>query len=97
MEQRTAKQIQEALAKPFAAGDLEWRLQKAYPQEMRGIAVPYVTNRAIQYRLDDVVGVENWYNRFKPWHIPGIRYYKYTWDPAYKGVDDYLLSRTAMR
>lgn len=68
MEQRTAKQIQEALAKPFAAGDLEWRLQKAYPQEMRGIAVPYVTNRAIQYRLDDVVGVENWYNRFKPWH-----------------------------
>lgn len=69
MEQRTAKQIQEALAKPFAAGDLEWRLQKAYPQEMRGIAVPYVTNRAIQYRLDDVVGVENWYNRFKPWHM----------------------------
>ena len=27
MEQRTAKQIQEALAKPFAAGDLEWRLE----------------------------------------------------------------------
>ena len=81
MEQRTAKQIQEALAKPFAAGDLEWRLQKAYPQEMRGIAVPYVTNRAIQYRLDDVVGVENWYNRFKPWHkfvakVPGKEDYR---------------------
>ena len=27
--------------------------------------------------------------------IPGIRYSKYTWDPAYKGVDDYLLSRVA--
>ena len=27
--------------------------------------------------------------------IPGIRYYKYTWNPAYKGVDDYLLSRRA--
>lgn len=27
--------------------------------------------------------------------IPGIRYAKYTWNPAYKGVDDYLLSRTA--
>ena len=82
MEQRTAKQIQEALAKPFAAGDLEWRLQKAYPQEMRGIAVPYVTNRAIQYRLDDVVGVENWYNRFKPWHkfvakVPGKEDYRF--------------------
>lgn len=28
--------------------------------------------------------------------IPGIRYSKYTWDPAYKGVDDYLLSRAAV-
>lgn len=25
--------------------------------------------------------------------IPGLRYSKYTWNPAYKGVDDYLLSR----
>ena len=23
------------------------------------------------------------------------KYTKYTWDPAYKGVDDYLLSRVA--
>ena len=30
--------------------------------------------------------------------IPGIKYYKYPWNPAYKGVDDYLLSRrTAMQ
>ena len=28
--------------------------------------------------------------------IPGIRYAKYTWNPAYKGVDDYLLSRVAI-
>lgn len=27
--------------------------------------------------------------------IPGIRYSKYTWNPDYKGVDDYLLSRVA--
>ena len=27
--------------------------------------------------------------------IPGIRYLKYTWNPAYKGVDEYLLSRVA--
>ena len=36
-----------------------------------GIAVPYVTNRAIMGRLDDVVGAENWYNEFKPWHGAG--------------------------
>ena len=27
--------------------------------------------------------------------VPGIRYSKYTWNPAYKGVDDYLLSRVS--
>ncbi len=27
--------------------------------------------------------------------IPGIRYSKYTWNPAYKGVDDFFLSRVA--
>jgi len=27
--------------------------------------------------------------------IPGIRYSKYTWNPTYKGVDDYFLSRAA--
>lgn len=27
--------------------------------------------------------------------IKGLKYTKYTWDPAYKGVDDYLLSRAA--
>lgn len=27
--------------------------------------------------------------------IPGIRYSKYTWNPVYKGVDDYLLSQAA--
>lgn len=28
--------------------------------------------------------------------IRGIKYSKYTWNPAYKGVDDYLLSRAAL-
>ena len=27
--------------------------------------------------------------------IPGLKYSKYTWNPAYKGVDDYFLSRVA--
>ena len=36
-----------------------------------GLAIPYVTNRAIQDRLDEVVGPENWYNDYKPWHGNG--------------------------
>ena len=56
---------------PFAPEDLEWRLQKVVEARELGIAVPYVTNRAIMSRLDDVVGPENWYNDFKPWHGAG--------------------------
>lgn len=71
MEQRDPRQIQAALIKPFAPEDLEWRLQQAFEDKMRGIAVPYVTNRAIQNRLDEAVGPENWYNDYKPWHGAG--------------------------
>ena len=68
MIQKDAKTIRSELAKPFAPEDLEWRIQYADEKKSRGIVVPYVTNRAIQSRLDDVVGSENWYNEFKPWH-----------------------------
>lgn len=71
MEQRDPRQIQAALSKPFAPEDLEWRLQQTFEDKMRGIAVPYVTNRAIQNRLDESVGPENWYNEYKPWHGTG--------------------------
>ena len=71
MEQKDARTIQQELARPFAPEDLEWRLQRAIESQMRGIAVPYVTNRAIQARLDDVVGPDGWYNEYKPWHRAG--------------------------
>lgn len=68
MAQKDARMIRAELAKPFSPEDLEWRLQKADENGKWGIAVPYVTNRAIQARLDEVVGPANWYNDFKPWH-----------------------------
>lgn len=71
MEQKDARTIQRELAQPFAPEDLEWRLQRTIESQMRGIAVSYVTNRAIQARLDDVVGVDGWYNEYKPWHKAG--------------------------
>lgn len=71
MEQKDPRQIQAELAMPFAPEDLEWRLQRVIEAKELGIAVPYVTNRAIMSRLDDVVGPENWYNDFKPWHGAG--------------------------
>lgn len=73
MAGKDAQTIQRELARPFAAEDLEWRLQKTFEStgQMLGIAVPFVTNRAIMNRLDSVVGPENWYNEFKPWHAAG--------------------------
>jgi hypothetical protein len=65
------REIQTQLIKPFAPEDLEWRLQMVTEDQMRGLAVPYVTNRAIQSRLDEVVGPENWHNEYKPWHSAG--------------------------
>lgn len=74
MEQKkTAEEIQAALAMPFAPEDLEWRLQRTFESKgsTMGLAVPYVTNRAIQSRLDEVVGLNNWHNDYKPWHGTG--------------------------
>lgn len=71
MTMKSAEEIKRALAEPFAPEDLEWRLQRTYEEQGRGIAVPYVTNRAIQHRLDEVVGVDGWYNDYKPWHSTG--------------------------
>lgn len=65
---KDAKTIREELARPFAPEDLEWRIQVTSKDKTSGLAIPYVTNRAIQDRLDEVVGPENWYNDYKPWH-----------------------------
>ncbi len=72
-QQKTAGEIQAALAMPFAPEDLEWRLQRTFESggNTMGLAVPYVTNRAIQSRLDEVVGLNNWHNDYEPWHGTG--------------------------
>ena len=74
--------IRAELAKPFAPEDLEWRLQVTTKDKTRGMAVPYVTNRAIQDRLDEVVGPDNWYNQFRPWHSSGKRMLRFAGSPS---------------
>lgn len=55
------------LKKPFSANDIEWRLQSCGESKGKfwGKVLAYVTNRAIQNRLDDVVGAANWKNEFQ--------------------------------
>lgn len=54
------------LATPFNEKDVEWRLQScgSSSKGFWGICLAYITNRAIQQRLDDVCGPENWKNEF---------------------------------
>lgn len=68
MYQYTPEQLYQALAQPFDNADIEWCVGATTKDKTRGLAVPYVTNRAIQQRLDQAVGPENWKNEFKPWH-----------------------------
>lgn len=51
-----------ALSEPFAAEDIEWRISRAGIGN-KGVwcsVLAYITARAIQKRLDDVCGPENW-------------------------------------
>jgi len=92
----TAEQLREALIAPFADCDIEWRVSATNKDKTRGLAVPYVTNRAIQNRLDDTVGIDGWYNEFVPWkdgkaQLCGISIYfaeKDFWLTKWDGADD---------
>ncbi len=55
------------LREPFAAGDIEWRVQRCGVKGDKpwAMVLAYVTNRAIMDRLDAVVGPANWRNEFR--------------------------------
>lgn len=56
------------LKQPFHASELEWRIGqdgKTRDGKIWAKCFAYVTNRAIQHRLDDVIGPENWCNEYR--------------------------------
>lgn len=57
------------LREPFPSRDIEWRVQQAGEKRVGSgfyaMVLAYVTNRAIQQRLDDVCGPGNWCNQFR--------------------------------
>lgn len=60
------------LAAPFTPTDIEWRLQQAGKKgngEIWAKCLPYITNRAIMERLDNVCGPGNWKNEYREWTI----------------------------
>lgn len=63
------KEIMQAFQRPFAASEVEWRVQRCGITKGKpwAFVLCYVTNRAIQNRLDEVVGLGNWRNEFIKW------------------------------
>lgn len=55
------------LQAPFPAECIEWRVGSTNKEKTKGMALAYVTNRAIQDRLDEVFGCFGWKNEFKEW------------------------------
>lgn len=64
----------EKLRAPFEAKDIEWRVQQSGVKNGKPWAqvLAYVTNRAIQNRLDDVFTPMNWRNEYQPAPDGGI-------------------------
>ena len=63
MWQKTAEELRQVLSAPFANEDIDWRVSVTTRDKDKGLAVPYVTNRAIQNRLDGTVGIDGWQNQ----------------------------------
>lgn len=55
------------LTDKFPASKIEFRIGATNQDKTKGIALAYVTNRAIQERLDEVCGADNWCNVFREW------------------------------
>lgn len=60
------KAAQAELAAPFPAEDVEWRIGRAGEKggNVWAMCLAYVTNRAIQNRLDAVFGIDGWRNEY---------------------------------
>ncbi len=56
----------EALAAPFEPTDLDWRVGSKTKKGDKATLLVYLTSRAVQARLDTVVGPDRWRNAFTP-------------------------------
>ena len=60
---RTEKTIAQLLAEPFDTKEVKFKPQSA--KGNRALALAYVDSRAIQDRLDSVLGIENWMDEYE--------------------------------
>lgn len=63
------RELETELKKPFTFEEIEWRVGSSFERngEVKALALPYVTSRAIMDRLDAVFGITGWSDEYKPW------------------------------
>lgn len=60
------------LADPFPPSDIEWKPGATTRDKSKGLAMAYLTSRAVQQRFDDVCGPADWRNEFAPGPDGGV-------------------------
>lgn len=66
---KSVTELELELKKPFSFDEIEWRIGSSYERngEVKALALPYVTSRAIMDRLDSVFGIDGWEDEYQPW------------------------------
>jgi len=87
------------LREPFPESDIEWRIQSSGINKVTGKPwakiLAYITSRAVMDRLDEVFGVDGWYNEYRPGpsggNICGISFWspeKNQWVTKWDGAEN---------
>ena len=61
------QEIMKRLRAPFAPEEIAWRVGATTKDKTKGLALAFVTNRAIQNRLDEVFGCFGWKDEYRKW------------------------------
>ena len=86
-------EVMKRLQAPFAPEEIEWRVGATTKDKTKGMALAFVTNRAIQNRLDEVFGCFGWKNEYREWRgnaqLCGISVkYEGEWITKWDGASD---------
>lgn len=83
----------EDLKLPFSTDEIEWRVQQKDKNNEWALVLAYVTNRAIQERLDNVCSPYNWKNEYLSSPVGGLMcgisvFNGNEWVTKYDGADE---------
>ncbi len=60
------QEISEKLKASFPEENIKWRITATTQDKTKGLAAPYIDTRAIQNRLDDILGIDGWKVSYRP-------------------------------